>query len=89
MTDVALTPSGGGLRFELRDASITAGGRSAGRGGRALLDSCYASFPAGTLCAVMGPSGSGKTVLLNVLRGRAPGTVRAGGNELWCLLIPE
>lgn len=50
-------------------------------GEKLILNNCYGSVPAGSVCAILGPSGSGKSSLLNVLAGRsasAPGIVVAG-----------
>jgi UDP-glucose/iron transport system ATP-binding protein len=48
-----------GVLFELRDVSLT-------RGGRRVLDSVGAELPAGAT-AIVGPSGSGKSTLLRLL----------------------
>ncbi|HEX8958771.1 MAG TPA: ATP-binding cassette domain-containing protein [Solirubrobacterales bacterium] len=49
----------GPVLFELRDVSLT-------RGGRRVLDSVSAGIPAGA-AAIVGPSGSGKSTLLRLL----------------------
>lgn len=49
----------GGVLFELRDVTLS-------RGGRRVLDSVSADIPAGAT-AVVGPSGSGKSTLLRLL----------------------
>ena len=40
-------------------------------GKKTILDNCFGSVSAGSLCAIMGPSGAGKTSLLNILAGRS------------------
>lgn len=54
-------------------------------GERAVLDRVSASFPSGTLSAVMGPSGAGKSTLLGTIAGYVvpdSGTVNTGGVPL-------
>lgn len=65
------------MLFELRDVSLT-------RGGRRVLDSLSASLPAGAT-AVVGPSGAGKSTLLRLLNRLADsdaGTIRFRGRDL-------
>jgi putative ABC transport system ATP-binding protein len=63
--------------FELRDVSLT-------RGGRRVLDSVSAGIPAGA-AAIVGPSGSGKSTLLRLLNRLADpdaGTISYRGRPL-------
>ncbi len=63
--------------FELRDVSLS-------RGGRRVLDSASAEVPAGAT-AIVGPSGSGKSTLLRLLNRLADpdsGTISYGGRPL-------